>query len=342
MPGLLEQRWSDLQKARPKLRLREAARELHVSEAELLATDCGGGVTLLRPEWTALLQEFPKLGRVLCVTKNDVFVHERFGQFCGIEFFDDIGVVLGEEIDLRIFLNHWRYGFAVVEQTTREEMRSFQFFDVSGTEIHRVNLQPDGSLAAYEAIVARFAAADQSPDQVTVSPARVPVELPDNEIDTEGFQREWLALEDTVHFVDILRKFRVRREQGLRLAPAGCARQVPLGAIRSVLESVAEVGLPVMIFVRSSGCIQINSGMVSQVKMFGRDWLNILDSEFNLHVRLPLVHSVWVVRKPTIDGEITSLEVFDAQGENVALFFGKRGYGKSERLSWRHLLAGLA
>ncbi len=337
MPALLEHRWSELLRERPKLRLREAARELNVSEAELLATDCGAGVTRLRSEWPELLRELPKLGRVLCVTKNDVFVHERFGQFRGIEFFADIGVVLGEDIDLRLFMQNWRYGFAVLEKTAKEERRSFQFFDASGTEIHRINLQKDSSTAAYEALVEQFASPDQSAIETAfLAPV---VELPDHEIDVEGFQREWLALEDTVHFADILKKYRIRREQGLRLAPAGHARQVARNSIRTILEAVAEIGLPVMIFVRTSGCIQIHSGIVSKVKMFGQDWLNILDSDFNLHVRLPLVHSVWVVRKPTIDGEITSLEVFDSNGENVALFFGKRGYGKSERLSWRYLLA---
>jgi len=53
----LKQRWADLKLANPGVRIREAAAALNVSEMELLATDCGEGVTRLRPECPAILQE---------------------------------------------------------------------------------------------------------------------------------------------------------------------------------------------------------------------------------------------------------------------------------------------
>lgn len=344
MPALLDKRrWSDLRRENPKRLLRAAARELNISEAELLATDCGQSVTRLHGPWADLVKDLPGLGRVLCVTRNDAFTHERFGEFRCIEFFDDIGVVLGEDIDLRLMMHHWHHGFALEETTPKGNWKSFLFFDAHGTEIHRVTLlQKEGSISAFDAIKERFASPDQSPG-LSLPPRTNPsVEVPDSEVDVDGFQNAWLALEDTVHFADILRTYRVRREQGLRLAPAGYARPVDRSSVRRILEVSAEIQLPIMIFVRSPGCIQINSGIISNVKMFGQEWLNILDSEFNLHVHLPQIHSVWVVRKPTIDGEITSLEIFDSRGENVALFFGKRGYGKSERPQWTHLLSGLS
>lgn len=343
MPALLDhKRWSELQKERRNLKLHDAARELGVAAVELLASDCGHTVTRLEGSWADFIKELPKLGRVLCVTRNDAFTHERFGEFRSIEFFDQIGVVLGEDIDLRLMMQHWRYGFASEETTPKGIWKSFLFFDAAGTEIHKITLQREGSEAAYEALKERFTSRDQSPTQPLEKLAPRPPELPDPEIDVAGFREAWLALEDTVHFTDILRSFRVRREQGLRLAPPGYTRQVGLDSVRLTLEAVASMRLPVMIFVRSSGCIQINSGPISQVKMFGQDLLNILDQEFNLHVRLPVIHSAWVVTKPTIDGNITSLEVFDANGENVALFFGKRGYGKPERPQWKYLLRELS
>ena len=43
----------------------------------------------------------------------------------------------------------------------------------------------------------------------------------------------------------------------------------------------------------------------------------------------------------TRDGLVTSLEVFDRQGETVAMFFGERKPGRSELPSWRQLVAGV-
>jgi putative hemin transport protein len=50
-------------------------------------------------------------------------------------------------------------------------------------------------------------------------------------------------------------------------------------------------------------------------------------------VREDLVASAWVVRKPTVDGIVTSLEVFDADGCEIALFFGERKPGTPELAS---------
>ncbi len=62
--------------------------------------------------------------------------------------------------------------------------------------------------------------------------------------------------------------------------------------------------------------------------MFGEDWLNVLDDDFNMHLRDTAVASAWVVKKPTVDGIVTSLELFDDKGDNLVIFFGKRKPGE--------------
>jgi len=66
-------------------------------------------------------------------------------------------------------------------------------------------------------------------------------------------------------------------------------------------------------------------------------WINVLDPGFNLHLREDLVTQVWLVKKPTTDGVVTSIELFDAQGEFIAYFFGKRKPGIPETTGWRML-----
>jgi putative hemin transport protein len=71
-------------------------------------------------------------------------------------------------------------------------------------------------------------------------------------------------------------------------------------------------------------------------------WFNVLDPQFNLHLREEHVASAWVVKKPTADGVVTSLELFDAAGNQIALIFGKRKPGKPELQAWRDVVAELA
>ncbi|HNG93406.1 MAG TPA: ChuX/HutX family heme-like substrate-binding protein, partial [Acidobacteriota bacterium] len=81
-----------------------------------------------------------------------------------------------------------------------------------------------------------------------------------------------------------------------------------------------------------------HTGPVSKIVPYG-DWINVMDPDFNLHLRETGIASAWIVRKPTLDGDVTSLELFDQEGNNIALFFGERKPGKPELQSWRDLLA---
>ena len=41
-------------------------------------------------------------------------------------------------------------------------------------------------------------------------------------------------------------------------------------------------------------------------------------------LREDLIQNAWIVQKPTLDGVVTSVEVFDGAGELMAMFFGSR------------------
>ena len=330
--------WQRLRESEPKLRIRDAAVRLGVSEAELLATTIGDGATRLDAEWRTVIGELPRLGRVMCLTRNDNAVHERHGRFREIGFFHGMGQVVGSDIDLRLFMSHWRYGFAVSVPAAHGVRRSLQFFDEHGDAVHKVHLGEDSHHEAYAEIVGRHRAADQSAS-LGVEPRLPPdPEIADSEIDADGFQRGWLELNDTHDFFPLMRRFRVAREQALRIAPPGHARLVAVAAVRDVLEAAAAGGLEIMVFVGNRGCIQIHTGAVGNIRMLGGEWLNVLDPEFNLHLFLPGVARVWVVRKPTADGLVSSLELFDHTGGNTALMFGKRKPGQPENSDWRELM----
>jgi putative hemin transport protein len=107
-------------------------------------------------------------------------------------------------------------------------------------------------------------------------------------------------------------------------------------ALSAMLHHASSGEIPIMCFVGNRGCIQIHSGPIKEIKPMG-PWLNILDEGFNLHLRSDHVRELWAVRKPTGDGHVTSLEAYDARGNMIAQFFGKRHEGEDERGDWRFL-----
>src|SRR5690554_439143 len=97
----LVNQWNVMKAEQPKLRIRNAARELSVSEAELLATQCGQSVTRLTVnEWKDLFGQLEKLGTVMSLTRNDDAVHEKHGEFLNVKLMGSMGLIHNELIDL--------------------------------------------------------------------------------------------------------------------------------------------------------------------------------------------------------------------------------------------------
>ena len=66
-----------------------------------------------------------------------------------------------------------------------------------------------------------------------------------------------------------------------------------------------------------------------------RGWLNIFNTTFTLHLREESVDEVWVTRKPTSDGHVTSVELFAKDGTQIAQLYGQRSEGHPEQAQWR-------
>lgn len=327
-----------------RLRHRDAARRLGLEEGEAVAAAVGApppfGAVRLAPAGPRLFERIPLLGTVMALTRNEVAVHEKVGAYAGMSHQGGVGLALGA-IDLRIFYQAWAHAFAVSEVDEQgQTQRSLQVFDAQGVALHKVILKPGARLAAWEQLVSDFTAPDQEPGLVPRPAAAAEPPRPDRAIDAAAFQQAWRALQDTHDFAPLLRRFGVERRQALRLAPDGHAERVLPTAARQLLETAALEGLPIMVFVGNPGMLQIHTGPIHQVKVIG-PWLNILDPGFNLHLREDGVAEAWVVRKPSLDGEVRSLELFDADGRLVVQVFGERKPGRPEREAWRALLAGL-
>ncbi|WP_164007660.1 hemin-degrading factor [Pyxidicoccus trucidator] len=339
-PALLRQRWQALRQSQPRTRARDAADQLGVSEAQLLATGVGEDAVRLDLRFDVLLPRLESLGRVMSLTRNAHAVHEKRGTWRNVELHGLRALVLDEDIDLRLFLSRWRFGFALREHLADGLRRSLQFFDATGTAVHKVFLEDPGGAAAFDALVEELRHVDQVQLLPVERASPVAPPRPDGEVDVEGLRAGWLALKDTHDFFPLLQRLGVARTQALRLVGRELATPVAPESLAWVLERVAASGLSIMVFVGNPGVIQIHTGPVRTVRPTG-PWLNVLDPGFNLHVRADNIQAAWVVRKTTRDGVVTSLELFDAAGENIALVFGQRKPGHPELPAWQTLMREL-
>ncbi len=327
-----------------RLRHREIAALLDISEGELIAAHVGlsgdseKGLRAIRlnSKWPDLIASVESIGEVMALTRNEACVHEKIGQYRHISHEGSVGLVVGE-IDLRIFYQLWFAGFAVTESSSQGVQRSLQFFDAQGQAIHKIYLKPQSDTSAFDGIVSLFTDHEQEPGLGISATKEKPAPVSDAKIDCAGFWKAWRDLKDTHDFYPLLKKYMLTRTQALRLAEPEFVREVSKDCLRSMLQRAAKTKTPIMVFVGNPGVIQIHSGPIETITEQG-PWINVIDARFNLHVRQDLIERAWIVRKPTVDGIVTSIEFFDHSGEAIAMFFGERKPGSAELASWRDLV----
>jgi putative hemin transport protein len=326
----------------PKMRERDLAAQLGISEAELVAAHCGDSVVRLEPRVNDLLSGLEAVGEVMALTRNESAVHEKIGVYDKVVTGTHNAMALGKDIDLRIFPKIWAHGFAVEKRDGNDIRRSLQFFDEAGDAVHKVHLRPASNLYAYQKLVAQLESTNQEAgvDIVGVPAVDDGLEVPDASVDLADLRERWSKLTDVHQFFGMLRALKLDRRQALRLVGQEYAWQLDGGSVSSMLHHAAAEAMPIMCFVGSPGCIQIHTGPIANIKAMG-PWINVLDETFHLHLRLDHIRETWAVRKPSKDGHITSLEAYGEDGKLIIQFFGERHEGQPEREDWRFLAENL-
>lgn len=329
----VRERYETLSAEQKAQRAREIAARLGISEAQWVSANCPPIRSVrLRGTPQAIFKEIRKLGRVMALTRNDSCVHERHGEYLNVQADGPVGLVLGPDIDLRAFFGHWKDIFAVEEG----HRLSLQFFDEEGRAVHKIYCTEETDTSSYLTLVQDFADVHAWSENVLIPRQSVP----DTVSDVEHFRQTWLAMADTHDFFGMLKRFQVSRVGALRHAGTDLAQNVPVISIEAMLHRVALSETEIMCFVSNRGMIQIHSGVVKNIVRRG-PWLNVLDPTFNLHLNTAAVKQAWVVNKPTVDGWVTSLEVFDDKDEMIVQFFGARKPGHPELTAWRKQLVSL-
>lgn len=329
-------------KADPNKRERDLARELGISEARYLDAWRGEGVTRLRPELGLLFPRLREVGELMALTRNEYAVHEKIGTYENYSAREHVAMLLGAEIDMRIFPSHWVHAFAVEKNDGQTIRRSIQIFDAHGEAVHKIHTRPASKIDAWEALVSDIAMNGEEAPAIADHAASRPVpSTPSAAPDlVEKLRGRWSRLKDTHQFQGMLRKLGVDRLSAIRAVEGEYSWRLVGDAPEALLNIAANERVPVMVFVRNAGCLQVHSGAVSNIKRTGA-WLNVMDKTFHLHLRTDAIAECWLVRRPAGNGDVLSVEAFDSSGTRIILFNGVPGAIAANDADWRMLVEGL-
>ncbi|WP_039019270.1 hemin-degrading factor [Halocynthiibacter namhaensis] len=327
----------------PKMRERDFAESLNISEAELIAAYCGEHegmrVTRIAAKPDGIVKAAIAFGEVLALTRNESCVIERVGTYDEWHDGAHASMILGPEVDLRIFGKFWTHAFAVEKTTETGLRRSLQVFSGTGMAVHKIHLRDTSNHDKWDECIAALALDDQgalleirtkgAPEMPNADPAKA-----------EELRAEWDKMTDTHQFGRLTSRLKMNRLGAYRIAGAPYVQPVETAAVSLAIEAAVEKKAKIMVFVGNRGCIQIHGGYVENTKRMG-PWFNILDERFDLHLREDHLAEVYIVTKPTKRGPALSLEAFDAEGRIILQIFPDRREDPTMAAMWDTILVDL-
>lgn len=319
------------------VRRRDAVERPRVTELEFVASRYGADLVRLKPAWPELFSRIRTLGPVVAVTRNTGAELVKTGIYAFPEFGNtSIGRVTGS-IDLRLFTQHWKDAFVLIRDQGQRTRRCIYIFDRYGAAVHKVMLHPEPSTSAFADLVWNLHAQDQS-TAISIEPLPSPPLA--KRVDIAGLRDAFRAMSHTHEFGAILRSFNISREHTLRLIGGEYAWRVDQTSIREMLRRTVAGSRALTCFVENAGILHIHTGLIKRIRQSER-WLSILDHGFNFHLDEASVAHVWVLRKPTRNGFVTSIEVYNRYGSLLVQFFGPYDAHGQESEHWRVITAAL-
>ena len=292
-------------------------------------------VTFLKNDWETLLTSIKRLDDVSVLTGNETVMHLSTGRYDDFKGREGSGLVVSKGVDLRLFMSKWRYGAAILPASGSAP--GFVFFDSAGKPVHRILLTESSNAAEFDALVAEFkgetpafSASPEAPDAV-----ETPTE------DTKAaFLAGWRALKDTHEFSGLLRDHKLSRIDAVRLAEGEFSAQLDPAAYSALFGQLVEQEVSILLFALNDGCVQISTGAITEMNQT-KGTLQLVEEDSRTLIALPRIEQVWRVSKPTEDGLVHSLELYDADGEPVVYLFGSEKGDSTSIVKWKDLLFAL-
>ncbi|MBU4683397.1 hemin-degrading factor [Cedecea davisae] len=323
--------WLQLKQEHPKKYARDIAKLMQISEAELTHARVGHDAWRLKGDVKEVFAALEAVGETKCICRNEYAVHEQVGRFENQHLNGHAGLVLNPRaLDLRLFLNQWASIFHVREATARGERQSIQFFDHQGDALLKVYTTDNTDFDAWSQVLTRFIHADNPALELKAVEEAVMTPT----VEADKLDGEWRAMTDVHQFFLLLKRHQLTRQQAFRLVKDDLACRVDNEALSHLLNQAKKDGNEIMVFVGNRGCVQIFTGEIQKVVPM-ENWVNIFNPEFTLHLMADTIAESWVTRKPTADGHVTSLELFAADGTQIAQLYGQRTEGQPEQEQWR-------
>lgn len=319
------------------MRQYEIAQALGISEGEWVDACVGYESQRLVSNPKRFISMLPFLGEVKVLTQTESAVHEKIGSFDHIEFSheNNSATVNNHRVDLQISLQQWHRIYAIRVKKGRYIHHSLQVFNIQGTAIHKIFMMPQTHNKRWHSFVESRLSPDDTPFRARA--LSVLKRKTQESISLQGFRDSWDNLLHPQNVPDLLKRYNLNHADALQYAGGDRAVRTDHHDLKTILDQVSAQQISLLIQVANCGCKQTHNGPIQNI-VAHQNWLTIFDDDFNLHLNTNHIAEAWIVKKPSANGLVSSLELFDAAENLIVTLSDEKISDMQEREPWQNLL----
>tara|TARA_Y100001960_G_scaffold103681_1_gene111720 strand:- start:2394 stop:3398 length:1005 start_codon:yes stop_codon:yes gene_type:complete len=281
-----------------KIRIRDAAKNLNVSEAELLSTETNKNVSLLSiPNKENFLLKILSLDKIMTLIRNDIVVHEKVMLTSNIKL--NKNSFLNTSDDNYPLLNfnedNFYFVFSEIKEHAKRELRSFQFFDICGNSSLKIYLKGKDT-AGFDKLTEEYKIDYNYEVQEQIVNKKQPtLSKTDNVL--EGLTNVKLFFTDNnLSYTDYYK--------------------LDINIIREVFNQASDNSIPLQIHGIGHQCIQYHRDYIKNIIDFG-PWINVIDKGFNIHALEKQLIIGIIIKYTENNSNHYSIEFFDKNSNHV-------------------------
>lgn len=289
----LKQKWNEF-KSDPnnkKIRIRNAAQNLGVSEAELLSTDIGEGVKyLFIDDINLFLEEILSIDKIMVLIRSDFVVHEKIIETQYISLRENMLINKFEnKYPLLVYdKNQLMYSFFENKKHRKTNLRSFQFFDQFGNSIFKIYLKGKDE-DKFDRIAIKYEA-DYN------------YELQNLNISEDEVLNDFNSI--NMHF---------KSDEILFSSKISSLKN---NILRLLLTDISEQKYPIQIHAVGNKIVQYHRDVINNIIDYG-PWINVIDKEFNIHVLENKIVKNNLIEYLVDSKKYYSIEFYDSYDKHV-------------------------
>ena len=243
-----------------RVRIRDAAAKLLVSEVELLSTSIGESVHFINfKDFNTFLNDILSLDKIMLLTRSDYVVHEITVETNNITL-DSNNLIFDKTTSqplLRLNPDDFHYCLSELKEHQGKNLYSFQFFNKCGNSVIKIYLKGK-SENVFEKIISKYKT-DYDYSIQKNQPHNIKQTYDSNNLSIQ-YEFGSPPIKESIMF-----------------------KEFDGSILRTTMEALAKNSISTQFYGIGPNTIQYYNGIIKNVLDYG-PWINVIDKKFNIHI----------------------------------------------------------